>query len=135
MKYSPEQLDQAAHAIQPYLTELLDAPRSQRLEIQLEQALSETSLTRRDNILLDELLSEYPETNEWIRLLLEEQRPAETILEAMRVYYPIRGLNHPVKSPRYVCPVKFCTQDWYRQSLDDEIPRCPVHDVPLIIDS
>lgn len=135
MKYSPEAIIKAAQAIRPFISELLDAPNAQRLDQQLENLLGHASSDQDNYRQLNSILTAHEETGEWIRLYLEEQYPAETILDALRVYYPLRGLRHSVKSPRYVCPVEFCHQDWYRRDLAEDIPHCPVHDLQLIIDS
>ncbi len=134
MKYSPEAIIKAAKAIRPYISELLDAPNAQRLDQKLESLLHHSS-SDQNYRQLDSVLMEHEETGEWIRLYLEEDCPAETILDSLRVYYPLRGLRHSVKSPRYVCPVEFCHQDWYRHDLAEDIPHCPVHDLRLVIDS
>lgn len=135
MKYSPDEICKAAIAIQPYVVELLDAPKAQRLERQLEGLLSESLLQQGSHAQLSHLLSENESTRDWIRLYLEERYPAEDILKALRVYYPLPGIENSVESPRYVCPVEKCNQDWYRKNRDDEIPVCPVHDLKLMIDS
>jgi len=134
MQYSPDQICNAAKAIQPYIAELLDAPRAQRLERQLEGLLSTSSLRQGSHTELVNLLLEYKTTRDWIRLYLEEQYPAEDILKALRVYYPLPGIKNSVESPRYICPVEKCHQNWYRQSREEEIPTCPIHDLKLVID-
>ncbi|BDM80414.1 hypothetical protein [Acaryochloris marina] len=135
MKYSPDEIRKAAIAIQPYIAELLDAPNAQRLERQLEGLLSQSSLKQGSHTQLSHLLAEHESTQDWIRLYLEEQYPAEDILKALRVYYPLPGIENSVESPRYICPVEKCNQDWYRKNREDEIPVCPVHGLKLIIDS
>lgn len=134
-KYSPDEICKAAKAIQPYIVELLDAPSAQRLERQLEGLLLESSLKQGSHTQLFSLLDESEPTRDWVRLYLEEQCPAEDILKALRVYYPLPGVKNSVESPRYVCPVEKCHQDWYRKNREDEIPVCPVHDLKLMIDS
>ncbi|WP_299489419.1 hypothetical protein [Acaryochloris sp. IP29b_bin.137] len=135
MNYSADDICKAARAIQPYLTELLNAPNAQRLERQLEGLLSKVSLEQGSHMKLSHLLSEHQSTRDWIRLYLEESYPAEDILKALRIYYPLPGVERSVESPRYVCPVEKCNQDWYRQSREAEIPVCPVHGLKLMIDS
>lgn len=135
MKYSPDEICRAAKAIQPYIVELLDAPNAQRLERQLEGLLSESSLKQGSHTELSSLLLEHEATRDWIRLYLEEQYPAEDILKALRIYYPLPGLMNPVESPRYICPVEKCHQDWYRHKREEAIPMCPIHDLQLVIDS
>lgn len=131
--YSSDQLFSAAEAIRPYLWDLLDAPQAQQLSHQLNQLLDES--TTQESMLLWQLLSAHEATREWIRLYLDEQCPAAEILKALRVYYPLPGVLHPVESPHYICPVESCHQDWYRQSRSAEIPKCPIHNLQLVIDS
>lgn len=135
MKYSFDQIVDVARAIRPYISELLDAPSAQLLEKQLANFFSNSSLTEEHYAQLSRHLMQYEATQEWIKLYIEEHHSAENILDLLRVYYPLKGLKHPMKSPRYICPVKFCNQDWYRHQLEEEIPKCPVHDLALIIDS
>jgi hypothetical protein len=40
-----------------------------------------------------------------------------------------------VESPRYRCPVASCHQLWYRHDLEEPIPQCPIHYLPLVRDS
>ncbi|WP_299409385.1 hypothetical protein [Acaryochloris sp. IP29b_bin.148] len=135
MNYSADEIYRAARAIQPYLADLVNAPSAQRLERKLEGLLSESALKQGSDRELSQLLSEHESTQDWIRLYLEESYPAEDILKALRIYYPLPGIERSVESPRYVCPVEKCNQDWYRQNRDAEIPVCPVHGIKLIIDS
>lgn len=135
MKYSPDEICRAARAIQPYLSELLDAPSAQQLERQLEGLLSQSSLEQGSPSEISRLLLTHKATQDWIKLYLEEQYPAEDILKALRIYYPLSGLKNPVESPRYVCPVEKCHQDWYRHDRKDTIPKCPIHGLQLVIDS
>lgn len=135
MNYSADEIYRAARAIQPYLADLLNAPNAQRLERRLEGLLSEVSMKQGSHTELFQLLSEHESTRNWIRLYLEDHYPAEDILKALRIYYPLQGIKHSVESPRYVCPVEKCNQDWYRQSREAEIPECPVHGLKLLIDS
>ena len=135
MKYSSDDIVNAAQAIRPYLLELLDAPQAQRIEKKLENFLCGAALESDSYTQLNTILLEHEATREWLRLYLEEDYTADIILDTLRIYYPLRGVMRPMKSPRYICPVEFCHQDWYRQDLDDAIPKCPVHDLQLIIDS
>ena len=135
MKYSPDEICKAAKAIQPYISELLDAPSAQRLERQLEGLMTDYSIQQGSHIQLSSLLAENESTRDWLRLYLEEGHPAEDILKALRIYYPLPGIKNPIESPRYVCPVEKCNQYWYRTNREDEIPVCPIHGIKLIIDS
>ena len=81
------------------------------------------------------LLQQAEMTREWLRLYLEEQRPADTILPMLRTYYPLTAKSSKIESPKYVCPVASCHRDWYRQAVDQAIPHCPIHDVVMVRDS
>lgn len=135
MKYSSNEICKAAKAIQPYIAELLDAPSAQRLERQLQGLLSQSSLKQGSHTELSRLLMAHQATQDWVRLYLEEQYPVEKILKALRIYYPLSGLKNPVESPRYICPVEQCHQDWYRYEREEAIPKCPIHGLQLVIDS
>ncbi len=135
MEYSPGQRYKAAQAIQPYIKELLSAPKAQALSQQLEVLLANAAQPQTLDSEAFKVLFEHEPIRAWMRLYLEEDYPAEQILKALRVYYPLPELKHPIESPRYICPVEYCHQDWYRQSREAEIPYCPVHDLQLVIDS
>lgn len=134
MKYSSDEIVDAAQAIRPYLLDLLDAPHAQHIETQLESWSSDTALDADSYTQLNTILLAHEATREWLRLYLEEKYAVENILDTLRVYYPLRGVMHPIQSPRYICPVEFCHQDWFRHDLDEDIPKCPIHDLQLIID-
>ena len=135
MKYSADEIINAAQAIRPYLLDLLDAPNAQQIEKQLENFFCDVALEPDSYTQLNTILLEHEATREWIRLYLEEEYVADDILDTLRIYYPLQGVMHPMKSPRYVCPVEFCHQDWYRHDLKEDIPKCPVHNLQLIIES
>ena len=135
MNYSSDQISDAAKAIRPYISDLLDPPRAQQLEQQMDRLLPDLPLAQGNHPQFLKILSDYEAIREWIRLYLEEQYPAEEILKTLRVYYPLPGLKHSVESPRYICPVENCHQDWYRHSREETIPQCPIHDLQLVINS
>lgn len=129
--YSPDDIFRAAHAIRPYLGALVTAAEAQAIDRQLDILIRQSSETNAAHKLLA-LLTEHDTTQEWIRLLLEEHHPVETILKIIRTYHPLPGNLGTIESPRYICPIASCHQDWYRRSVEQAIPKCPVHDVPLI---
>ncbi|MBU6229440.1 MAG: hypothetical protein KGQ93_07075 [Cyanobacteria bacterium REEB459] len=47
-------------------------------------------------------------------------------------YAPLRRSQVRVESPRYRCPVANCHQSWYRHSLTEPIPTCPIHALALV---
>jgi hypothetical protein len=121
----------AAQAIRPYLTDLLEVPMAQSMDRQLAMLLEPDGKTVSDEKLLA-LLQQEAMTREWLRLYLKGQRPADTILPIIRTYHPLMAKTSTVQSPRYVCPVASCHRDWYRQTVDQAIPHCPIHNVPLV---
>jgi hypothetical protein len=116
----------AAQAIRPYLTDLLEVPMAQSLDRQLATLLEPGGKTVSDETLLA-LLQQEAMTREWLRLYLKGQRPADTILPIIRTYHPLTAKNSTVQSPKYVCPVASCHRDWYRQTVEQAIPHCPIH--------
>jgi hypothetical protein len=132
---SPTNVLQAARAIRPYLSQLLphtDAEvADKRLELILQTSTDDEA--RSQEIL--SLLSAAEPTQEWMRLYLEEQKPADEILKIMRTYHPLPGKSGAIASPRYRCPVASCHQTWYRREASAEIPDCPIHGVKLVRDS
>ncbi|NJN22634.1 MAG: hypothetical protein HC812_17490 [Leptolyngbya sp. RL_3_1] len=132
--YSANAVFDAAQAIRPYLTDLLAVPMAQSMDRQLAMLLEPDGRVSRDEKLLD-LLQQEAMTREWLRLYVEEQRPADQILPILRTYYPLLAKTSKIQSPRYVCPVASCHRDWYRQTVAQAIPHCPIHDVPLVRDS
>jgi hypothetical protein len=131
--YSADAVLDAAQAIRPYLMDLLDVPMAQSVDRQLAVLLDNQGASGEEKLL--GLLQQEAMTREWLRLYLEGQRPAETILPTLRTYNPLTAKSSKIESPKYVCPVASCNQDWYRQSIDQNIPHCPIHDVVMVRDS
>jgi hypothetical protein len=126
----------AAQAIRPYLMDLLEVPYGPINGPSTGECYS--NLMARppaDEEKLLALLQQEAMTREWLRLYLKGQRPAETILPIIRTYHPLTAKTSTVQSPKYVCPVASCHRDWYRQTVDQAIPHCPIHNVPLVRDS
>lgn len=130
--YSPDSVLQAARAIRPYLPALLDIAVAHRLEQQLNSLLPTVADESDADQQILALLQEQAVTREWLRLYLEEQRPAEDILKQMRTYYPLSENKGAIASPRYLCPVASCNRDWYRHRPEEAIPECPIHGVPMV---
>ena len=122
----------AASAIRPYLAQLLEAPTAQRIDRQLQTLLD---LEVESQEAFGELLNQYEGTREWLRLYLHQALPAAEILPQMRKYHPLSASPNEIESPRYVCPVARCHQAWFRQDIDEAVPHCPIHDLPLVRES
>ena len=122
----------AASAIRPYLAQLLDAPIAQAVDRQL-QTLLDLEVDAQEAFV--ELLNQHKETREWLRLYLKQAVPAAQILPQMRKYYPLSASLNEIESPRYVCPVASCHQAWFRQDIDEPVPHCPIHGLPLVRES
>ena len=133
--FPPDKLLTAARQIRPYIPELLDAAIAQRVGQQLESLLT-TAVSQQDvDQQIVTLLTEHETTREWLRLYIEENYPADAILKVIRTYFPLPGALHAVESPRYLCPVASCHQEWYRRDREQAIPNCPIHDVQFVRDS
>ena len=134
MTSSPDVL-QAAKAIRPYLAELLERPDANAMGDRLELALNATTDTAAQQAEIRRVLSVAEPTREWLRLYLEEQKPAAEILSIIRTYHPLPGKAGVVASPRYRCPVASCHQTWYRREVGAEVPNCPIHGVQMVRES
>jgi len=134
MTSSPDVL-QAAQAIRPYLAELLERPDANVMGERLELALNATTDTAAQQAEIRRVLSVAEPTREWLRLYLEEQKPAAEILSIIRTYQPLPGKAGVVASPRYCCPVASCHQTWYRRKVGAEVPHCPIHGVQMVRES
>ncbi|ABW33426.1 hypothetical protein [Acaryochloris marina] len=131
MKYSPDEICKAAKAIQPYISELLDAPSAQRLERQLEGLMTDYSIQQGSHIQLSSLLAENESTRDWLRLYLEEGHPAEDILKALRIYYPLSGIKNPVESPRIGCQPHRRCRDNHKADQPPNLNRIIWRTLPL----
>lgn len=134
MTTSPDIL-QAAQAIRPYLTELLERPDANAMSDRLESALSDTANATTQQAEIRRVLSVAEPTREWLRLYLEEQKPAAEILRIIRTYQPLPGKAGVVESPRYRCPVASCHQTWYRRDASAVVPNCPIHGIQMVRES
>lgn len=134
MTSSPDVL-QAAQAIRPYLAELLERPDADAISHRLELALSATANSTTQQAEIRRVLSVAEPTREWLRLYLEEQKPAAEILSLIRTYHPLPGKAGTVESPRYRCPVASCHQTWYRREASAAVPNCPIHGIQMVRES
>lgn len=133
--YSTDEIVKTAQEIRPYLPRLLDAPSAQQVEEQLSALLGQVSASPAAAQQIVAVLGQQELTREWLRLSLEEHYGAEAILKSIRTYQPLDGSTSPIESPRYICPVASCHQEWYRRSPSATTPRCPIHDVQFVRDS
>ena len=134
MTSSPDVL-QAAKAIRPYLADLLELPDANTMSDRLELALNAVTDTATQQAEISRVLSLAEPTREWLRLYLEEQKPAAEILAIIRTYHPLPGKAGVVTSPRYRCPVASCNQTWYRREVGAEVPNCPIHGIQMVRES
>jgi hypothetical protein len=126
---------QAAREIRPYLPELLTSADLERVVHRLEQAIAAAQDQPDQSDTIRGLLSETELTREWMRLYLEEGKPAAEILTIIRTYKPLPGKAGAIASPRYRCPVASCHQTWYRRAANADIPDCPIHGVKMVRES
>jgi len=132
---SPANVLQAAREIRPYLAELLPPSDAEVADKRLELILHTSTDEAAQSQEIQTLLSASETTHEWMRLYLEEHRPATDILKIIRTYQPLPGKSGAIASPRYRCPVANCHQTWYRREATAAIPDCPIHGVKLVRDS
>jgi hypothetical protein len=118
-----EEVLEAARAIRPHLHSLVGdhaGDMDRELALLLDQA--ETGESVKLQVL--QVLSQRQETRDWARRLL--QIPQED-----RSYEGLPGRPGPISVPRYACP-RGDGEPWYRFSVADQIPICPVHDISYV---
>lgn len=117
----------AAHAIRPYLPELLGAE-AETVDHALAELLAKAESGEAvDNQIL-ELLAEREPTRDWIRQYL----PYEGLYNMKGSYDPLGGSVSPIKANTFVCQVPGCSEIWYRPRAGIEPPRCKEHQIPLV---
>ncbi len=127
-------IEQAARDIAPYLPELLPLPEAQALQARLQTLLSlESAHDRR--AALQETLSAPEIVQTWVNLYQTGTHPVDTLISRIRTYHPLAGRSEAIASPRYRCPVASCHRTWYRRHVEEIIPDCPIHGIPMVRDS
>lgn len=129
MKYSPEEILEAARSIRPYLAQLLNPEEAQTMDEQLAELLAqvpEESTNVSEQII--KLLSSQETTREWVKKFLEDK----LLPEIEKAYQPTLS-PHP-SSPisglvKYACP--YGDYVWYQRQVGEPIPICPTHEVTL----
>lgn len=104
-------------AIRPYLVDLVGADAATILDGRIDRLLADRPVKRPAL----ELLSEHPATRSWAAEYL--RTPVQ-----LRLYEAVPG--SPQKAPRvpkYVCPVPGCPTVWFRFSIAEAVPGCPLH--------
>lgn len=129
--YAIEDICRVARAIQPHLPALLELPYAQNLDQQINHFLANAQNPEMGPQLLA-LLQREEVTRTWVNLFLDEQMAADEILPVIRTYHPLTKGTGAIASPRYACPVASCHREWYRRSLDQPIPSCPIHNLSLV---
>ena len=128
MKYSPEEILEAARSIQPYLAQLLNPEEAPKIDKQLAELLAQvpqesTSVSQQ----IIKLLSSQETTREWVKKFLEDK----LIPGIEKAYQPTLS---PYPSPisglvKYACP--YGDYVWYQRQVGEPIPICPTHEVTL----
>jgi hypothetical protein len=129
--YSVSDICRAARAIQPHLDQLLELPHAQNISQQIDHMLANRETPDMGAQLL-KLLQTEELTRQWVHYFLDEQMDADSILALIRTYHPLTKGDGAIASPRYCCPVASCHREWYRRSLEETIPTCPIHNLTLV---
>lgn len=122
-----EILLEAARAIRPYLTELLDPQVAADIDSLLAQQLAAADKTNAEDAIRRTLLSQRP-TADWWAAFLEHGVPPE-VLPAMIRLNELPGDGQNVAAARYICP--YSDFVWYRISVGVAVPSCPTHGLRL----
>ena len=129
--YSVSDIFRVARAIQPHLDQLLELPHAQNIGQQIDHMLANSETPDMGAQLL-KLLQTEELTWQWVHYFLDEQMDADSILALIRTYHPLTTGDGAIASPRYSCPVASCHREWYRRSLEESIPTCPIHNLTLV---
>lgn len=122
---TPETILELAHAIRPYLPDLLPSSTATELDQALAELLAQADSNSSIYLLIQKRLREHPTTREWAEKFLEDQ----SFADQHRTYNPLVGQQSPVNAARFVCPQ--CDHTWFRPSVGREPPPCPIHNISL----
>jgi hypothetical protein len=119
---------QAARAIRPYLTELIDSEEAAAvLDRRLVELLADAQAGMQVGMDLLLVLGERDATREWVAEYLGD----EPLPERYRGWGPPGDVG-AISTRRWVCPHQ--DYDWYAPAMDERRRRCPAHGVELVPD-
>jgi len=118
-----EELRRLATEILPALPELLDSDVAARMAGELRAALAEPGGA--GALAISTVLSGHAATRAWMR----ERLRAAGLDEPVRLYVPLAGFAPDQPAGRYACPA--CGYQWFRPTVDDDIPLCSQGHEPL----
>jgi hypothetical protein len=131
---------EAARAIRPHLSRLLDNPdEAARLDNALSRLLNDGQQNAHETAhLVRELLAANEDTEWFMEQVLTDtpllRPPYHQRRSSARQSDGVPSLGGdigPVEADRYACPHHDYV-DWYRPDVGTPVPRCPTHDVSLI---
>jgi hypothetical protein len=123
-----EDILEACRAIRPHLGELLGADLAEAVDRELAGLLARAEAGEKvENAMLG-LLTRHGATREWTAHYLRSQEAGAA--DAERGYSPLPGTGSAISLDRYACPEG--DYEWFREDVDDPIPRCPAHDISLV---
>ncbi len=132
----PDGIREAARAIRPYLTRLLDSATAARLDEALADQLA-TTADPATTARLHALLAGTEDTAWFLTAVLTDAPAFRPPYQQPRYLYRQTGGRAgpagdpgPVAADRYTCPHGDYT--WYRPDVGTPIEDCPTHHIPLV---
>lgn len=122
---TPEQILELARAIRPYLPDLLPQPTATKVDQTLENLLAEADSNSSTPLLIQKCLRSHEATREWANKFLGDPEFADT----HRQYNPLASQPSVILSTPFKCPE--CHRIWFRSRVGEEIPLCPIHNIPF----
>jgi hypothetical protein len=127
------ELIEIAKRIRPYLPELVGPDDAPRYDGELAAILTDMQPPDLAEERIDRVLHEHPALLAWTAATLEDP----DLRPPVRYGYTERGVDsglgdgETVDAERFDCPSGDYT--WYRLSVGYAVPRCPTHDLALVI--
>jgi rubrerythrin len=119
-----------ARSICPYLKELLGEEGAEHVDTDLQELLKRAEAGYQVDALILQVLTHRDETRTWFEEYLREIHPAEASEQNEKSFEQLTS-KIAMQSPLYRCPN--CNYEWHRRSLAQPIPKCPTHQVPLVL--
>lgn len=121
---------EGARVIRPYLEELLGEEEAERVDTDLQELLRRAEAGYQVDALILQVLTHHDATRIWFEEYLRKIHPSEASEQGEKSFEQLTS-KIAMQSPLYRCPN--CNYEWHRRSVAQSIPKCPTHQVPLVL--
>jgi hypothetical protein len=132
-----EDVLEMARAIRPYLPELVGQA-ADEVDRELAALLADVKAGAPPDSVAQQIstvLIRWPDAHNWAARVLQDPGHLPPELQALahgRGYEALPGDGEPIPAQKYVCPDGDFV--WYRATVGVSVPRCPTHDIEIVLE-